>query len=156
LGVTDYLIKPISRERLVEALGRWDGTVNRLLIIDDDPGMVRLLTRMIRSASGSYQIGMACGGQEGLALMDEMRPDLVLLDLMMPPPDGFEVLERMRAQENWRHVPVIAVTAKDPVSDDSFLSRGKLLGIWKDDGLSTWEMMSGLQGLLDSLGPLPV
>ena len=156
LGVTDYLIKPISRERLLEAIERWNGQVRRLLIIDDDPSMVRLLARMIRSASRSYQIGMACGGEEGLALMREMRPDLVLLDLIMPPPDGFEVLERMRAEERWRDVPVIAVTAKDLIAEDFSPCRGKLLGIWKEDGFSTWEIMSGLQGLLDSLASPPV
>jgi len=153
LGVTDYLIKPVSRERLLEAIERWDGRVRRLLIIDDDPSMVRLLARMLRSASRSYQIGMACGGEEGLALMREMHPHLVLLDLIMPQPDGFEVLERMRAEERWRDVPVIAVTAKDLIAEDFSLSPGKLLGLWKEDGFSTWEVLSGLQGLLDSLAP---
>lgn len=153
LGVADYLIKPVSRERLLEAVKCWDGRVRRVLIIDDDPSMVRLLARMLRSASRSYQIGMACGGEEGLAMMQEMRPQLVLLDLIMPPPDGFEVLERMRAEERWREIPVIAVTARDLITEDFSPSRGKLLGIWKEDGFSTWEIMSGLQGLLDSLSP---
>ena len=153
LGVSDYLIKPISRERLLEAIERWNGRVRRVLIIDDDPSMVRLLARMLRSASRFYQVGMACGGEEGLAMMREMRPHLVLLDLIMPPPDGFEVLERMRAEERWRDIPVIAVTAKDLMAEDFSLSRGKLLGIWKEEGFSTWEIMSGLQGLLDSLAP---
>ena len=153
LGVADYLIKPISRKRLLEAVERWDGRVRRVLIIDDDPSMVRLLARMLRSASHPYQIGMACGGEEGLAMMREMRPHLVLLDLIMPPPDGFEVLERMRAEEEWRDIPVIAVTAKDLIARDFPISQGKLLGIWKAEGFSTWEIMSGLQGLLDSLAP---
>jgi len=153
LGVSDYLTKPIARERLLEAIHRWDGQVRRVLIIDDEPGMVRLLARMVRSASHAYQIGMACGGQEGLAMMREMRPDLVLLDLIMPPPDGFEVLERMRAEECWRHLPVIAVTARDLIVEDVSLSRGKLLGIWREGGFSTWQIVRGLQGLLDSLGP---
>ncbi|MEA3345193.1 MAG: ATP-binding protein [Chloroflexota bacterium] len=153
LGVADYLIKPVSRERLLKMIESWDGQARRLLIIDDDPSMVRLLARMLRSAPCSYHIGMACGGDEGLDMMREMRPDLVLLDLIMPPPDGFEVLERMRAEEGWRDIPVIAVTAKDLMAEDVSRSQGKLLGVWKEDGFSTWEIISGLQGLLDSLGP---
>jgi len=156
LGVADYLIKPISRGQLLEALGRWDGHVQRVLIIDDDPSMVQLLARMIRSAPHPYHVSMACGGQEGLALMEEIQPDLVLLDLIMPPPDGVEILERMRAEERWQHIPVIAITAKDFAAEGVPSHQGKLMGLWKEAGFSIREIMSGLQGLLDSLASPPI
>lgn len=82
----------------------------RILCIEDEPDMIDLI-RIILSRRG-YTIEGAGGGQDGLRKVRETKPDLVLLDLMMPDLDGWEVYQQMKADEKTRHIPVIVVTAK--------------------------------------------
>jgi len=69
------------------------------------------LVKLILGRQGYNVIG-ASGGREGLELVARTQPDLVLLDLMMPDIDGWEVYQQMRADEQMKHIPVIVVTAK--------------------------------------------
>jgi len=82
----------------------------RVVYIEDEQEMVELV-RLILSRKGFEVIG-AYGGQEGLKKVQQENPDLVLLDLMMPDMDGWEVYQQMKSGETTRHIPVIVVTAK--------------------------------------------
>ncbi len=103
------------------------GTV---LIVDDEPA-VRQTFRALLSVEGHHIIA-AESGEEALSIMDEVSPDVILLDVMMPGMDGFEVCRRIRADKRWRHIPIIIVTALDSREDiihgidagaDEFLSK---------------------------------
>jgi len=118
LGVADYLVKPVSRQTLLEVLDRFGEEVRRILILDDDPRVVRLLSRMVRSRFQACQIIRAYSGEDGLIKMRRRPPDLVLLDLIMSQVDGYAVLERMREDEALRYVPVVVVTAKGSSPED--------------------------------------
>jgi two-component system response regulator VicR len=85
-------------------------TKKRVLCIEDHPEMIELI-RLILSREG-FVVEGAEGGREGLEAMQENPPDLVLLDLMMPDMDGWEVFRQIRANDRLRDIPVIAVTAK--------------------------------------------
>ncbi|MBC7875768.1 MAG: response regulator [Anaerolineales bacterium] len=85
-------------------------TVKRILCIEDEPEMIDLI-RLILSRRG-FEVYGAAGGVEGIKLVREMLPDLVLLDLMMPDMDGWEVYQQMKADDSMREIPVIVVTAK--------------------------------------------
>lgn len=98
-------------EGVLAALHRLDERVRSIAIVDDTPDSVRLLRRILQTR-GAYQIYEAVNGRDGLALIRERRPDLVILDLMMPEVDGFAVLDALRADETTRDIPVIVVTAK--------------------------------------------
>jgi threonine synthase len=100
-----------TEEGLLTSLDRLDTRVQRIAIIEDDPDARRLLRRVLQ-ARGQYQIFEASGGQEGIDLVREHRPDLVLLDLMMPGVDGFEVMETIRADEQLADTRIIVITAK--------------------------------------------
>ena len=78
--------------------------------IEDEPDMIDLVT-LILSQKG-YQVLGADGGQEGLDVVREEKPDLILLDLMMPDIDGWDVYQQFRAHEETKEIPVIVVTAK--------------------------------------------
>mgnify|MGYP003879136683 CR=1 FL=1 len=117
LGAADYLVKPISGEQLLRALARANGPGRRILIVDDDPDYVRLLGAMLQDEG--YEISMAYDGQESIERIRAECPDIVLLDLMMPGMDGFDVLEALKADETTRDVPVIVITAKDISADDA-------------------------------------
>jgi len=112
LGVADYLVKPVSRQTPGEVLDRFGEEVRRIMILDDDPRVVRLLSRMIRSRFQACQIIRAYSGEDGLIKMRRRPPDLVLLDLIMPQVDGYAVLERMREDEALYDIPLVVVTAK--------------------------------------------
>jgi threonine synthase len=98
-------------EGVLAALERLDERVRSIAIIDDTPDAIRLIRRILQS-QGEYQISEAHDGRQGLDLIRTARPDLVILDLMMPEVDGFAVLDALRADEATRDIPVIVVTAK--------------------------------------------
>jgi len=81
-----------------------------VLYVEDEPEMIDLV-RLILSRKGYDVIG-AHGGIEGLSMIQQHNPDLVLLDLMMPDMDGWEVYQHIKSGENTRHIPVIVITAK--------------------------------------------
>ena len=85
-------------------------TIRKLVYIEDEPEMIDLVA-LILNRRGFEVLG-ANGGIEGLELVKRELPDLVLLDLMMPDMDGWDVYQQMKSDENTRHIPVIVVTAK--------------------------------------------
>ena len=87
-----------------------DKTVKKILCVEDEPEMIDLI-RLILGRRG-FEVTGAVGGLEGIMRMREDPPDLVLLDLMMPDMDGWEVYQQMKADEKTRSIPVIIVTAK--------------------------------------------
>ncbi len=81
-----------------------------VVCIEDEPEMIDLV-KLILSRKG-YQVVGAMGGREGLDAIQAHKPDLVLLDLMMPDMDGWEVYQKMKADDSTKAIPVIVVTAK--------------------------------------------
>ncbi len=113
----DYLSKPIGGDVLAAALARQgmvrgDGRAHAILIVDDDPAMRELHMRMLQTALPTCRVTTVADGRSALSVMQEARPDLVLLDLMMPELDGFGVLEAMRIDLRLRDVPVVVLTAQ--------------------------------------------
>ncbi len=109
---------PLPREEgLLASLERLDRRVQRIAILEDNPEAVRLLRRVLQ-AHGEYQIDEAYDGQSGLEMVRQTPPDLILLDLMMPKMDGFEVLEALKADERLQDIPVIVVTARTLTSHE--------------------------------------
>ncbi|GAP18095.1 response regulator transcription factor [Levilinea saccharolytica] len=82
----------------------------RIVYIEDDVEMIDLVS-LILSRRG-FEVKGAHGGRHGLDMVAKENPDLVLLDLMMPDLDGWDVYQQIKADENTRHIPVIVITAK--------------------------------------------
>jgi len=154
LDVADYIDKPVTRERLVRALAhhRHGRTARTVLVVDDDPHMVRLLARMIQAESRHFRVVRAYGGQQALDLMAAAPPDLVLLDLLMQGVDGYEVLRRMRRDAALRDVPVVVVTARG-LEEDAVMAG--MFGLARAGGFSAGELIRCLQATLDNLTPTP-
>ncbi len=100
------------QEGLLAALQRLDQRVRSIVIVDDNPDAVRLISRVLQ-ARGDYDLFVAYDGTAALRLIRERRPDLVVLDLMMPGMDGFAVIDALRADSQTQAIPVIVVTAKE-------------------------------------------
>jgi DNA-binding response OmpR family regulator len=114
----DYLTKPVGTAELTrvldyQKLASGDGKDEKnFLIVDDDPATLEMYVRIAQSWLGQHKVLKARNGREALESMRQQRPDLVLLDLMMPELDGFGVLEAMRENESTRDIPVIVLTGK--------------------------------------------
>ena len=87
-----------------------DTAIKHILCIEDEPEMIDLI-RLILGRRGFDVVG-AAGGKEGLEKVRQEPPDLILLDLMMPDMDGWEVYQQIKADEKTKNIPVIVVTAK--------------------------------------------
>jgi signal transduction histidine kinase/DNA-binding response OmpR family regulator len=112
LGATDYMVKPVDRERLSGVLRNICGAVGRQVLLVDDDDMMRRGMRLALEQDG-WQVSEAENGRVALARLAETRPDVIVLDLMMPEMDGFEFLVEMRSRAEWRDISVLVVTAKD-------------------------------------------
>jgi signal transduction histidine kinase/DNA-binding response OmpR family regulator len=120
LGATDYLVKPIDHERLqgiLHALRDEHGkSGNLILVVDDDPALRDVLS--IGLGEDGWRVITASDGQGALAAVARERPDAMVLDLMMPNMDGFEVLRTIRDEPALRDVPIVIVTARDLSDED--------------------------------------
>ena len=81
-----------------------------ILVVDDEPNIVMSLEFLIKQAG--YEVRVARDGEAALQAIEEQPPDLVLLDIMMPKRDGFDVCETIRANPAWKDIPIIMLTAK--------------------------------------------
>ena len=90
-------------------------TGRRVLIVDDKPDNLQVLAKTLESEN--LKIFMAQGGQQALDQISQVRPDLILLDVMMPEMDGFEACRILKSDEQTRHIPVIFLTALDHPND---------------------------------------
>lgn len=115
-GVSGYLVKPVRAEILQPYVRRAvrEGMVS-VMVVDDDPDEVRLLEIMIQSSLGISEVIKAYSGQQALQMMAARRPNIVFLDWLMPGLDGMETVARMRADQRLRDIPVVIVSARDPV-----------------------------------------
>ena len=88
---------------------------SRILLIEDTPANIQAISAILKEQG--YQISVATNGQQGLDLLARVRPDLILLDIMMPGIDGFETCRRIKASTAWREIPIIFLTAKTETAD---------------------------------------
>ncbi|MBN1249668.1 MAG: GAF domain-containing protein [Anaerolineae bacterium] len=116
MGVTGYLIKPISEQALLETLARLGEEGGHVLVVDDNPDDRKLLRRILESAG--YDVWEAAGGAEAIERINDSAPSLVVLDLMMPEVDGFAVLEQLKRDHATRSIPVVVVTARELTRDE--------------------------------------
>jgi YesN/AraC family two-component response regulator len=110
------LQKPVAGQQLVQALER-EGFARQqpersILVVDDEPGNLDLHARLIEQHLPGCRVRLAHNGREALVQMNAEKPSLVLLDLMMPEMNGFEVLDAMRLSDTLRSVPVIVLTSQ--------------------------------------------
>jgi two-component system response regulator VicR len=103
-------VTPFRRLLNWEAAETMEQQVKKIVYVEDELEMIDLV-KLILSRKG-YEVIGAAGGREGLDTIREVIPDLVLLDLMMPDIEGWDVYQQIRADDATRHIPVIVVTAK--------------------------------------------
>lgn len=139
---------PLTQEEgLLASLERLDDRVKSVAIIEDEADAARLLRRIIQSRGG-YQIFEAHDGHEGLELIRRERPDLVLLDLMMPGIDGFTLLGKMKEEEAIADIPVIVITAKELTTKERHRLSGHVESMLQKGSYVDMEMLDDLMDVL--------
>ncbi len=120
LGASQVLQKPVGRDQLARALVSIgfdsEGGLRTVLVVDDDPKAVQLISAYLDSAR--YSVLSAFGGREGIEVARRQHPDLIVLDLMMPEVNGFDVVEALKRDAATASIPVIVVTAKQITPED--------------------------------------
>jgi CheY-like chemotaxis protein/anti-sigma regulatory factor (Ser/Thr protein kinase) len=152
LGAADYLTKPIDVRTLAQLLDRHrsgmidNGQKARVLVIDDDPATREMLRRAL--AREGWTVLEAINGYKGLSLLRRCQPAIVLLDLMMPGMDGFELLEAMRQEPTLRDIPVVVVTAKDLTREEVAWLNRRATKVIQKGAYSRVEIAGIVHGLI--------
>jgi DNA-binding response OmpR family regulator len=121
----------------------------QILIVDDEPNIVTALEFLLQRHG--YEVHIARNGDEALELIEQHMPDLVLLDVMMPQRSGYDVCQRVREREDWRHIKIVMLSAK---GRDVEMNKGMSLGadLYVTKPFSTRELVAKIDGLLGA-GP---
>ena len=139
LGVNACLAKPVLPQQLIEQLEGYDH-IESLLVIDDDVGVVQLVQRSLENHYPNLIIRRAYDGQQAYDMMRRARPDLVLLDLVMPTMSGFEVIAAMKDDPQLATIPIILLTATKYIYSDDEM-RGEL-HIYQRGGLKPMQVLN--------------
>jgi threonine synthase len=119
----------------------------RVAIVDDSPETRRLIRRILQS-QGNFTIYEADGGKEGLKIINQEKPDLVILDLMMPEMDGFSVLDALKAKPETASIPVIVATAKELTAEEKGRLKGQIQALMQKGDFLSDEFLEEVRTLL--------
>jgi threonine synthase len=138
---------PLRQEGLLAALERLDERVQSIAIVEDEPD-ARVLLRRILQHKRKYNIHEADDGFSGISLIRAEKPDLVLLDLMIPGLDGFSVLDTLKADRELRDIPVIVITAKDLTNEDYQRLSGRVESLLQKGMFMEEELFESISDVL--------
>ena len=160
LGATDYLVKPVQKSALLETLRKHlrttSGPSNHILVVDDDPATLDVVSDTLHSVG--YTPHAVSSGKEALELLSKVRMDAILLDLMMPEMDGFDVLRTIKDNPELEEIPIFIVTAKDLTEAESRLLKHQSRALfrkdqsWKADLLAQLHKALGKPALAKTVG----
>jgi CheY-like chemotaxis protein len=126
------------------------------LIVDDEPDALQLFGRMLALPGRGYRVLLARDGREAMGILEQYRPDAILLDLVMPNMDGFQLLEARKGDPALRDIPVVVISARDPAGQPIVSSA---LAVTRGGGLSVRQLLASIEAvgeILSTTGKLAV
>jgi signal transduction histidine kinase/CheY-like chemotaxis protein len=150
--VNECLTKPLTRETLNRMLRRYCREPSTILLVDDDPGFVSLVARMLKTMPLAAEVMTAYSGGQALRLAKARVPQLVLLDLLMPDMDGFEVLELMRQDAALANTRFLVVTATS-YAEEALARQEGYLTLIQAKGIPTGTVIELLNATLALVRP---
>lgn len=151
LHVAAYLIKPVTREALLAAVARVAPPTASLLVVEDNSAVAHLVARQLASANLGYRLLRASSGERALEMMRQAVPDAVLLDLGLPDQDGYQVLQAKNGDPALRAIPVLIVSARDPLGEPVVTNR---LRVEMAGGLSVRDILLSAAAISQALSPM--
>ena len=132
LGAVDWLVKPVNPGNFLAAVrsaiaGADPAEAQTVLVVDDEPSAVVLLTDMLKTQG--FRVLAAHDGRRGVAVALAERPDLIVLDLIMPGLTGFDVVQVLREHPETRDIPILIFTVKDLSGEERGRLRGSVQGV---------------------------
>lgn len=158
-NLNDYLVKPVKREVLISAVQRLGEGIFRILVVDDDPAMVRFLTQALKAGDSieefpaEYEFLSANTGQDALSQLQEQPIDAILLDLDLPDINGWDILLEIRNIEKAAKTPVIIISAMD-FSQTLYTNGRQVIDVKMRRPFSKHEMSALLNAILDNVKPI--
>jgi len=151
LGAAAYLLKPLNPVLVLDALRRVIGEKEHphkrhVLVVDDDPHVAEMLRQTLPESD--FALDAAEDGEAGLQAIEVQRPDVILLDLMMPKLDGFGVIERLRANSELRNIPIIVISAKELTEDESKTLKESVAFVMKKQGFNGDLLMEEINSVV--------
>jgi PAS domain S-box-containing protein len=160
LGAVEYLVKPVNKNIFLEAIHKQvrpgKGAPKNILLVDDDPKTLDLVSNILLAAG--YVPNPVTSGKAALQRLSEVHMDAILLDLMMPEMDGFEVLRRIKEQPTLGNIPVFVLTGKELTESEIALLKNLAKALlrkndsWKTDLLEQIRNVVGSSRLAKSAG----
>jgi len=152
LGATDYLVKPIPKHILLETLSKYVFASSiddsAILLVDDDPKSLELLAETLRSAG--YETQSVQNGARALEVLSSKIVDAVLLDLLMPGMDGFEVIRHVRSRPNLQDLPIFVMTGKTLTSEELNLLNSQTQAFFQKNGPWQTQLVAEIARVLNS------
>jgi signal transduction histidine kinase/DNA-binding response OmpR family regulator len=148
LGATEYLTKPVDRDRLATVIRklRQPSMPGQVLIVDDEAEAREMLVRTMERQG--WTTAIAEDGRAALDVVAAQKPDLILLDLMMPRMDGFEFVAELRKRRDQRSIPIIVITAKTLTNEDRQLLQGHVQKVLLKGGFSRDQLLNELRDIV--------
>jgi len=148
LGASEYLTKPVTRTQLINVLRKYrsEQAPCTVMVIEDDPSTREILVRMLNMVG--WQIIEAENGKTALQHLNTYKPDLILLDLMMPEMDGFEFIVQLRQHNTCASVPIVVLSAKDLTIEDRLWLNNRVQTVFQKGAYSRKELLAELRRLL--------
>ena len=150
LGVTNYLTKPVDREHLVDTVKSCVRARSSMpiLVIDDDVASRKLLKRMLEIEG--WKVNEASNGLIGLEQVQEERPALIMLDLMMPEMDGFTFIKELKDIDTGNPIPIVVLTARELESSEQESLKQHVEGILQKGGYNREELLEQMRQLVSN------
>lgn len=148
MGIAEYFLKPVDKNTLISALDKIkqiiEVEVPRVLVVDDEPNIVELVASMIEP---DYSVIRAYGGEEGIEKAFKEHPDALILDLMMPVINGFDVISRLKDNPETKDIPIIICTGKDLTSDDIQLLSDNVVSVMRKSMFTSDDIINEIEKL---------
>ncbi len=150
LGAAAYLLKPLNPSVVIETLRRLttvtSGHPIMVLVIDDDPQVADMLHQMLPEPD--FKLESVEDGEAGLKAIEANRPNVLILDLMMPNLDGFGVIEKLRENPETRDLPIVVISAKELTKEESIRLSESVEHVIKKQGLDGEQLVKEIKGVL--------
>jgi PAS domain S-box-containing protein len=148
LGASELITKPVDRGRLVRLLEHYraDSDPLTILLVEDDEPTRQMICRTLEAEG--WRISQASNGKQALEKLTQQRPAVILLDLMMPEMDGFELIGEIRRHQDWKTIPVVVITARELSSEDRSRLNGSVQKVLAKGGQSQQELLEEVKEMV--------
>ncbi len=152
LGAAEYLVKPVNRDDVISAVCRIARTSpaqpdRKILIVDDDPMVLELMQAVLEPAG--FTVLKAGSGREGITMAQEQRPHLIVLDLLMPDVDGFQVLNELKGGPLTATIPIVVLTCKALTLAEKAVLNGRISDLVQKGGFNRADFVAQIRSLLE-------